>query len=168
MKTLNDTQWRGQWRRSSVFLVNCEHTSNFTLILDFERANVYWVHIEKTNSWRKYWVYHALCCSNLSVNKIYQQIAYELIPSQPYRRLCKNFLQRLLQMLILTKNIRGGSRAGATSKMECFVIIVNGFQPLTIITKRFTLDVAAALDPLLKLLLTFKMICCTFVNFKLL
>ena len=25
---------------------------------------------------------------------------------------------------------RGGSRAAATSKMECFVIIVNGFQPV--------------------------------------
>ena len=42
---------------------------------------------------------------------------------------------------------RGGSRAAATSKMECFVIIVNGFQPLTIITKHSILDVAAALDP---------------------
>ena len=43
--------------------------------------------------------------------------------------------------------IRGGSRAAARSKMEHFVIIVNGFQLLTIITKRFILDVAAALDP---------------------
>ena len=42
---------------------------------------------------------------------------------------------------------RGGSRTAATSKMERFVIIVNGFQPLTIITKRSILDVAAALDP---------------------
>ena len=31
--------------------------------------------------------------------------------------------------------------------MECFVIIVNGFQSLTIITKRSILDVAAVLDP---------------------
>ena len=45
------------------------------------------------------------------------------------------------------KLARGGSRAAATSKMERFVIIVNGFQPLTIITKRSILDVAAALDP---------------------
>ena len=37
--------------------------------------------------------------------------------------------------------------AAATSKMECFVITDNGFQPLTIITKRSILDVAAALDP---------------------
>ena len=44
-------------------------------------------------------------------------------------------------------NYRGGSRAAATSKMECFVIIVNGFRPLTVITKRSILDVAAALDP---------------------
>ena len=42
--------------------------------------------------------------------------------------------------------LRGGSRAAATSKMERFVIIVNGFQPLTIITKRAILDVAAVLD----------------------
>ena len=43
---------------------------------------------------------------------------------------------------------RGGSRAAAISKMEHFVIIVNGWK-LTIITKRSILDVAAARDPLL-------------------
>ena len=43
--------------------------------------------------------------------------------------------------------VRDESRAAATSKIECFVIIVNGFQPLTIITKRSILNVAAALDP---------------------
>ena len=35
--------------------------------------------------------------------------------------------------------------------MERFVIIVNGFQPLAIITKRSILDVAAALDQPLNL-----------------
>ena len=45
-----------------------------------------------------------------------------------------------------TVRFRGGSRDAATSKMEYFVIIVNGFQPLTIITKHSILDVAAALD----------------------
>ena len=45
--------------------------------------------------------------------------------------------------------IRGGSRAAATSKMERLVIIVNGFQPVTIIAKHSILDVATALDPLL-------------------
>ena len=49
---------------------------------------------------------------------------------------------------ILSIVLRGGSKAAATSKMECFVIIVNGFQPLTIITKRSILDVAGAQDPL--------------------
>ena len=44
---------------------------------------------------------------------------------------------------------RGGSRTAARSKMERFVITVNGFQLLTIITKHSILDVAAALDPLL-------------------
>ena len=44
-------------------------------------------------------------------------------------------------------DIKSGSRTAATSKMERFVAIVNGFQPLTIITKRSILDVAAVLDP---------------------
>ena len=43
--------------------------------------------------------------------------------------------------------IRGGSRTAAISKMERFVIIVNGWKPLTIITKRSILDVATVLDP---------------------
>ena len=42
---------------------------------------------------------------------------------------------------------RGGSRAAATSKKERFVIIANGFEPLTVITKRSILNAAAALDP---------------------
>ena len=42
---------------------------------------------------------------------------------------------------------RGGTSTAATSKMERFVIIVNGFQQLTIIKKRSVLDVAAVLDP---------------------
>ena len=50
---------------------------------------------------------------------------------------------------VMIKN-RGGSRADATSNMECFVIIINGFQPLTIFTKRSVLDVAAALVSPLK------------------
>ena len=45
---------------------------------------------------------------------------------------------------------RGGSRAAATSKTEGFVIIVNGFQPLIIITKHSILDVTTALDPPLR------------------
>ena len=51
--------------------------------------------------------------------------------------------------------IRDGSRAAATSKMDRFVIGVNGFQPLTIISKRSILDVAAALDLSLMMLLSF-------------
>ena len=42
---------------------------------------------------------------------------------------------------------RGGSRTAATSKEELFVIIANGFKPLTIITKSSSLDAAAVLDP---------------------
>ena len=45
------------------------------------------------------------------------------------------------------KSHSGGSRTAVKSKMELFVIIVNGFQPLTLITKISILDVAAVLDP---------------------
>ena len=41
------------------------------------------------------------------------------------------------------RSIRCGSRIAATFKMDNFVIIVNGFQPLTINTKRSILDFAA-------------------------
>ena len=54
-----------------------------------------------------------------------------------------------------TAIFRGGSRAAATSKMECFVIIVSNFQPLTVITKHSILDVAAVLDTPLILSNTF-------------
>ena len=65
----------------------------------------------------------------------------------PFLYVCKT--RNTMKELFLTKIdlIRGGSRAAATSKMDCFLIIVNGFQPLTIITKHSILDVAAALDP---------------------
>ena len=46
-------------------------------------------------------------------------------------------------------------RTTATSKMERFVIIVNSFQPLTIITKGSIRDVTAVLDPPLILLKTY-------------
>ena len=59
-------------------------------------------------------------------------------------------MYRLPENLRVSQTIRGfkgGSRTAATSKMERFVIIVNVFQPLTIITKHFILDFAAVLDP---------------------
>ena len=54
---------------------------------------------------------------------------------------------------------RGGSTAAVTSKIERFVIIVNGFQRLTIIKKCSILDAAAALDlPLIgELIKTYKL-----------
>ena len=50
-------------------------------------------------------------------------------------------------MLDLFRSYQRRSRTAATSKMEYFVIIVNGWKPLTIITKSSILDVAAVLDP---------------------
>ena len=55
---------------------------------------------------------------------------------------CEAFVTRVT----IRGGSRGGSRAAATSKMECFVILFNGFQPLTIIAKHSILNVAAALD----------------------
>ena len=42
---------------------------------------------------------------------------------------------------------RCGSKTAASSTIELFVILVNGFQALTIITKCSILDVAPVLDP---------------------
>ena len=46
MKTLEQCHWR----HSSVFIFNCKHISIFALIVEFEQANVCWVHIEKANT----------------------------------------------------------------------------------------------------------------------
>ena len=53
----------------------------------------------------------------------------------------------LIQIFITLGVIRAGSSTAATSKMKRFMIIVNGFKPLTIITKHSILDVATVLDP---------------------
>ena len=37
---------RCHWRRSSIYIVNCKHFSNFLLSIEFEQANVFWVNIE--------------------------------------------------------------------------------------------------------------------------
>ena len=52
-------------------------------------------------------------------------------------------------MFPLTEN-RDGSRTTATSNVELFVITVNGWKPLTIITKSSLLDFAVVLDPTLE------------------
>ena len=59
---------------------------------------------------------------------------------------------------------RGGSRTAAASKMEHFVIIVNGWKPLTIITKSSILNVAAVLDP--PLILTLDVNYCNKMNYS--
>ena len=56
-----------------------------------------------------------------------------------------------LSFLVL--QVRGGSRTAATTKVELFVIIVNGCKSKTVITKSSTLDVAAFLDPSLQVVL---------------
>ena len=60
---------------------------------------------------------------------------------------CEYLGMRFFGMCKSKQHVRGESRSAVTSKMKRFVIIVNGFQPITIITKRSILDVAAALDP---------------------
>ena len=47
----------------------------------------------------------------------------------------------------LKRSSRGGSRTATTSKMEHFVIIVNGWKLLTPTTKSAIMDVATVLDP---------------------
>ena len=56
-------------------------------------------------------------------------------------------LSGTLKVVLLKALTRVRSKPAATAKMEFFVIIVNGWKPLIIITKSSILDVAAALDP---------------------
>ena len=65
---------------------------------------------------------------------------------------CKK-LTKINHWGLISVLLRGGSRTAAASKMELFVIIVNSWKPLTIITKRSVLDIAAVLDPPLLLLI---------------
>ena len=63
------------------------------------------------------------------------------------QQICSTAQLQLCGKVLFRGVPRGGSRTAATSKMERFLIIVNGFEPLTIITKRSILDVVAVLDP---------------------
>ena len=49
--------------------------------------------------------------------------------------------------ILFSNPIRGGSRTVATSKLEHFMIIFNGWKPLTNIAKSSALNVSAVLDP---------------------
>ena len=46
MKTVE----QGQWRRSGVFIVRCDHVSDFVLIVEFKQTKNCWVHIENTST----------------------------------------------------------------------------------------------------------------------
>ena len=54
------------------------------------------------------------------------------------------------ELLKISVKSKGRSRTAATSKLEHFVMVVNSFQPLTIIKKGSIFVVAAVLDPSLK------------------
>ena len=56
-------------------------------------------------------------------------------------------ISHFVHMVSLYIHYRGGNRTATTYKMERFVIIVNDWKPLTVITKRSILDVTAVLDP---------------------
>ena len=57
----------------------------------------------------------------------------------PVKSVCKKIIDIIIHS-------RGRSRTAVTSKMEHFVIIVNAWKPLSIITKSSILAVAAVLD----------------------
>ena len=68
MRTVEQRQW---CRSGGGFFVSCEHISQFVLIVDFEQASVYWVHIVKATTFEGKIRYIMLCCNIFGVNKIY-------------------------------------------------------------------------------------------------
>ena len=61
-----------------------------------------------------------------------------------------SYTNKVRPVLIPLERYKDGSRTAATCKVKLFVIIVNGWKPLNITTKRSTLDVGAILDPPLR------------------
>ena len=77
---------------------------------------------------------------------IYSEVKTTPVPRKYYLNL--NWVAFISSSEIgLKAVIRDGSKAAAKSKIERFVIIANGWKPLTIIKNRSILDVAAAVDP---------------------
>ena len=88
-----------------------------------------------------------LCCQN---KKSRPTTTYFGKPQKTKKT--KNSIETRRQIIINILANRGGSWAAATSNMEGFQVIVNGWKPLTIITKCSILDVAEGLDsPLAKI-----------------
>ena len=83
---------------------------------------------------------------NTFVEKSYQQIYATDVQNM------KIYLHQIFLTRVQKDSCsRGGSRTPATSNMEHFVIIVNGWKPLTTFPKSSILDVAVVLDfPMLK------------------
>ena len=75
-------------------------------------------------------------------------VKYNLMPTWYRKARAKSASTNFTWLYFVFPNsFWGGSRTAATSKMERFAIIVNGFQPLAIITKRSISDDAAVPDP---------------------
>ena len=100
------------------------------------------VSIHETYSWDKYFL------PILNYCHWYYELPLNKIKTEIKKASLKNLRPNQVEKHGKYKSIpRDGSRTAAASKMELFVIIVNGFQPLTIITKCSILDIAAVLDP---------------------
>ena len=79
---------------SSVYIVKCKYISNCLLIVDFEQANVFWVHTEKINTFEekiKYITRYIVVIYQHFSTKIYQQITFEVINENPTRESLRNF-----------------------------------------------------------------------------
>ena len=76
---------------------------------------------------------------------ILQQLFHDFKIDKSHLSKSKSFAETLNSNKLRKIIFRWGSRTAATSKMEPFVITVNGFQLLTIIKKISTLDVATVL-----------------------
>ena len=123
------------WMETSVKHLGCSFSRRF--LTTFSR----WLILQKSPALMLEWVY----------NTPFVYFIYFLSLATFCLLIMSHLSFVFTQILNRLTSLRDGSRAAATSKMERFVIKVNGFQPLTIITKRSILVFAAALDPPLSL-----------------
>ena len=114
------------------------------LKIDFQNVHISW-NVSKSISWTFLGSLH----NETIVKYVFHEVFWKNYFTVYSRLEACNFIKKET----LAQVFRGGSRTAATSKMDLFEIIVNGFQPSTIIKKCSILDVTAVLDPPLGVLL---------------
>ena len=155
------SKWEEQWKQKTFsYRISYSYTSLYRLFLlskfiaeHFNRSKIFALYFHNTCPYSiNLWEARQTCGFLMQSKCLYRISSFHKKEKNRHSWEQNNSTKTLLNLLYefwttYLWSIRGGSGAAATSKMERFVIIVNGFQPLTIIIKLSVFDVTAILDP---------------------